>query len=317
MKLFLFFILSLVLFYDANLQAQTNLYVAADGTAPFKSVQEAVRSAPPGTQANPVIIHIKAGIYHELIDVPKDKGFLKFIGEGASNTVLTYGWYAGMTNGEGKQIGTFNSRSTMIEADDFTAENLTFENSAGAVGQALAIRVDGDRAAFRHCRFLGWQDTILLNHGRQYFEDCYVAGAVDFIFGAGTAWFEKCEIHCLGKGYITAASTPQEQPYGFVFSNCKITGAKPDVRTFLGRPWRDYAGTIFLNTDMTDVVRPAGWDDWKKPQTHTTSRYAEYNSTGAGANPSARETWVKQLTKAEAEQITLSKVLGGWEPAGP
>src|SRR5260221_10894941 len=126
-----------------------------------------------------------------------------------------------MTGGDGKIISTFRTPSTFIDADDFTVENITFENSAGPVGQALAIRVDGDRAAFRNCRFLGWQDTILLNRGRQYFENCYVDGAVDFIFGAATAWFENCRIHCLGGGYITAASTPVDVPFGFVFSNCK------------------------------------------------------------------------------------------------
>ena len=170
---------------------------------------------------------------------------------------------------DGKPIGTFRTPSTTIDADDFTAENITFENSAGPVGQALAIRVDGDRAVFRNCRFLGWQDTILLNRGRQYFENCYIAGHVDFIFGAATAWFEKCHIHCLGDGYITAASTPVDQPFGFVFSNCKITGDKPETRTYLGRPWRIYASTIFLNTEMSDVVRPEGWNDWKKPETQT------------------------------------------------
>lgn len=178
--------------------------------------------------------------------------------------------------------------------------------------------MDGDRATFRHCRFLGWQDTILLNRGRQYFENCDIAGAVDFIFGAATAWFEKCRIECLGDGYITAASTPVDQPFGFVFSNCEITGANPGVKIFLGRPWRIYAGTIFLNTEMSGVIRPEGWNDWKKTAAHTTARYAEFNSTGAGASPTNRPDWIKQLTKSEAEKITVQKVLGdndGWNPA--
>ena len=165
--------------------------------------------------------------------------------------------YANLTNFDGKLLGTFHTPTATIDADDFRAENITFENSAGAVGQALAIRVDGDRAVFRHCRFLGWQDTILLNRGRQYFENCYIAGHVDFIFGAATAWFEQCHIQCLGDGYITAASTPVDQPFGFVFSNCKITSDPPEARTYLGRPWRIYASTIFLNTEMSEVD-PAG-----------------------------------------------------------
>ncbi len=305
------------IFSSLHLTAQTNLFVAADGSAPFKSVQEAVMSVPSGSNTNPVIIHLKPGIYKELIYLQREKRFFKLVGENATNTVLTFGLYASLTNLDGRPIGTFHTPSTTIDADDFTAENLTFENSAGAVGQALAIRVDGDRASFRNCRFLGWQDTILLNRGRQYFENCYIAGAVDFIFGAATAWFEKCHINCLGRGYITAASTPVDAPFGFVFAHCKITGTKPDVKTFLGRPWRIYASTIFLNTEMSGVVRPEGWNDWKKPEAHTTARYAEFHNTGPGASPTTRPDWTKQLTGAEAEKITVAKVLGGadgWNP---
>ena len=188
-------------------------------------------SVPSGSRENPVIIHIAPGTYKELIYIQREKSFFRLVGEDPTNTILSFNLYAGITNAEGKPIGTFKTPSTTIDADDFTAENLTFENSAGPIGQALAIRVDGDRAAFRNCRFLGWQDTILLNRGRQYFENCYICGHVDFIFGAATAWFEKCHIHCLRDGYITAASTPVDQPFGFVFSNCKITG-EPGVKTF-------------------------------------------------------------------------------------
>jgi pectinesterase len=317
MKRLFFLAMAAGIFPSLALKAQTNLFVAADGSAPFKSVQEAVMSVPSGSSTNPVIIHIKPGVYKELVSIQREKRFFHLVGENATNTVLTFGLYAGLTNFDGKPIGTFRTPSAMIDADDFTAENLTFENSAGAVGQALAIRVDGDRATFRHCRFLGWQDTILLNRGRQYFENCEIAGAVDFIFGAATAWFEKCHVNCLGNGYITAASTPVDQPLGFVFSNCKITGAKPDVRTFLGRPWRIYASTIFLSTEMSEVVRPEGWNDWKKPETHTTARYAEFNSSGAGACQTNRPGWIKQLTRIEAEKIPVEKVLGGtdgWNP---
>ncbi len=306
-----------LVFCAASAVAQINLFVAADGSAQFKSVQAAIMSVPSGSRENPVVIHIAQGTYQELIYVQREKRFFRLVGENPTNTVLTFNLYAGITNAEGKPIGTFKTPSTTIDADDFTAENLTFENSAGPVGQALAIRVDGDRASFRHCRFLGWQDTILLNRGRQYFEDCYICGHVDFIFGAATAWFEKCDIHCLGKGYITAASTPVDSPFGFVFSHCKITG-EPDARTFLGRPWRIYASTIYLNCEMSDVVAPVGWNDWKKPEAHTTARYAEFHSTGAGACPTNRPDWTKQLSADEAKKIMAEKVLGGadgWNPA--
>jgi pectinesterase len=320
MKRFFPVALSALIFLSLNLRAQTNLFVAADGSAQFKTVQEAIMSVPSGSNVNPVVIHIAPGIYKELIYVQREKRFFKLVGENATNTVLTFNLNANMKGADDKPIGTFKTPSTTIDADDFTAENLTFENNAGNVGQALAIRVDGDRANFRNCRFLGWQDTILLNRGRQYFENCYIDGAVDFIFGAATAWFEKCEINCLGGGYITAASTPVDQPFGFVFSNCKITGENPSVKTYLGRPWRIYASTIFLNTEMSEVIRPEGWNDWKKPEAHATMRYAEFNSTGAGASPTNRPDWIKQFTKYEAVKITPQVVLGGtdnWNPGSP
>jgi len=305
--------------FIASSRAQTSLTVAADGSGEFKSVQAAIMSVPSGSRTNPVVIHVRPGTYKELVYVQREKSFFKLAGENPATTLITYDLYANLTNFDGKPIGTFRTPSATIDANDFTAENLTFENSAGPKGQALAIRVDGDRAVFRNCRFLGWQDTILLNRGRQYFESCYIAGHVDFIFGAATAWFERCHIQCLGDGYITAASTPVDQPFGFVFSSCTITGDKPAARTYLGRPWRIYASTIFLNTEMSDVIRPEGWNDWKKPETHTTARYAEFNSTGSGANPSARVPWSRQLTKTEGDAITLPKVLGGvdgWNPKG-
>jgi pectinesterase len=311
-----FIAVAALFFSAASLRAQTNLFVAADGRAPFSSVQSAIMAVPAGSRKNPVIIHIAPGIYKELIYVQREKRFFKLVGDNPTNTVLIFNLYAGITNAEGKPIGTFKTPSTTIDADDFTAENVTFANDAGPVGQALAIRVDGDRASFRNCRFLGWQDTILLNRGRQYFENCYVCGHVDFIFGAATAWFENCEIHARRDGYLTAASTPVDVPFGFAFSNCKITG-EPGVKTALGRPWRIYASTIYLNCEMSDVVRPEGWNDWKKPEAHTTTRYAEFNSTGDGASPTNRPDWIKQLKKSEAQKITVDTVLGGadnWNP---
>jgi pectinesterase len=295
--------------------AQTNLYVAGDGSAKFTSVQQAIMAVPAGTRENPVIIHIAPGTYRELLYIQREKRFFRLAGQNPTNTILTFDLNAGITNAEGKPIGTFKTPSTTIDADDFTAENITFENSAGPVGQALAIRVDGDRASFRHCRFLGWQDTMLLNRGRQYFDDCYICGHVDFIFGAATAWFENCEIHALRDGYLTAASTPSDVPFGYVFSRCKVT-AEPGVKIFLGRPWRQFASTIFLNCEMSDAVRPEGWNDWKKP--HETIRYAEFHSSGAGASPTNRADWSKPLSSDDAKKITIEKVLGGtdsWNPA--
>ena len=290
--------------------------VAQDGSGQFRSVQEAIMSVPAGTASNPVVIHIKPGTYKELIYIQHEKRFFHLVGEDAVKTILTFDLNANMIGPNGKPITTFRTPSTVIDADDFTAENLTFENSASPVGQALAIRVDSDRAVFRNCRFLGWQDTVFLNRGRQYFENCYIVGHVDFLFGAATAFFERCHIHCLRSGYITAASTYDSQPYGFVFSNCSITG-EPGVKTYLGRPWRDYSNVIYLNTEMSDVVRPEGWQNWNLPAREKTARYAEFDSTGSGANAKARVSWSRQLKKSEAKAITVKRVLGGmdgWNP---
>jgi pectinesterase len=292
--------------------------VAPNGDGQFKSIQDAINAAPQRTsRVRPWVIHIKPGVYKELIYVQREKRFITLVGDDAARTILTYNLNANMLGPDGKPIGTFRTASTMIDADDFSAENLTFENSAGPVGQALAIRIEGDRVAFRNCRFLGWQDTILANRGRHYFENCYIAGHVDFIFGGATAVFERCHIHCLRNGYITAASTPSEQPFGFVFSHCKITGESPEVKTYLGRPWRDFAAVTFLNTEMSDVVRPVGWHNWDKPAREKTSRYAEFKSSGPGAQKDARARWSKQLSAAEAGKITTAKVLSGidgWNP---
>ena len=303
---------------NSGVAAQTKLVVAADGSEQFKSVQEAINAVPQTTSAAmPTIIQIRPGIYKELIYAQHEKRFVHLVGEDAEKTVLTYDLHANIIGRDGKPIGTFRTPSTVIDADDFTSENITFENSAGPVGQALALRVDGDRVVFRNCRFLGWQDTVLLNRGRQYFEGCYIAGHVDFIFGAATAFFESCHIHCLQDGYITAASTPDNEQFGFVFSHCKITGASAAVKTYLGRPWRPFASSTFLNTEMSEVVRPAGWHNWNQPDREKTARYAEFNSSGPGANPRARVSWSRQLTKATAAAITLKRVLGGadgWNP---
>jgi pectinesterase len=308
----------LLIFTHAARAAPIDIIVAQDGSGRFKTVQEAIMAVPSGSPADPVIIRIKPGTYRELIYVQHEKRFFHLVGEDAAKTVLTFDLYAGMQGPDGKPIGTFRTASTVIDADDFTAENITFENAAGPRGQALAIRIEGDRVVFRKCRFIGWQDTILANRGRQYFEGCYICGHVDFIFGGATSFFENCHIHCRANGYITAASTPDNQPFGFVFSHCKITGESPEVKTYLGRPWRAFSNVVFLNTEMSEVVRPVGWHNWDFPDREKTSRYSEFNSNGPGARPNARASWSHQLTKAQAEAITVTKVLGGsdsWSPS--
>jgi pectinesterase len=292
--------------------------VGANGAGSYPSVQAAIDACPQTTAAaRPWTILVRRGTYRELVYVQREKRHLRLVGEGAQATVLTYDLYAGLAGRDGRPIGTFRTPSVQIDADDFTAEDMTFANAAGPKGQALAIRVDGDRAVFRRCRFLGWQDTILENRGRHYYEACDIEGAVDFIFGGATAYFERCRIVCLGNGYITAASTPESETFGFVFRDCEISGANPGVRTFLGRPWRPYAAVAFLNCRMGPVVRPAGWNNWSRPEREQTARFAEAGSTGPGAEPAARAGWARRLSEAASAAITPDSVLAGpdaWRP---
>ncbi len=318
------FLLSFLL---ANvLKAQTApknmLTVAQDGSGDFKSVQAAF-DAIPLNNTQSVLIRIKKGIYKEKLTLDSTKNRVTIMGEGPLHTILTYDDFSGKVNANGVKLGTTTSTSTRIVAHDFTAINITFANSSGPVGQAVALLVDGDRARFINCRFVGFQDTLYPKREstRQYYKDCYIEGTVDFIFGWATAYFQNCTIHSkLNGGYFTAASTPQAQSYGFVFNECTIQGDSPESSMYLGRPWRDYAQTVFLNCNLSKVVKPEGWHNWDKPQTERTSFYAEYNSKGEGANPLRRVSWSKQLSDAEAKNYTLSRVLGGtdqWNPEGP
>lgn len=293
--------------------------VAASGTGDYTTVQAAIDAVPQSTSADRRwTIFVQAGTYRERVYVQREKRFVALTAADSAQVTLTFDLHASMTGPDGLPMGTFRTPTLQIDADDFTAENLTIENGAGPVGQALALRVDGDRAVFRRCRFVGWQDTVLLNRGRQYFEDSYISGHVDFIFGGATAWFERCTIHCRRDGYITAASTPKEAPFGFVFANGTIEG-EPDVRTYLGRPWRDFAQVTFLNMEMSSVVRSAGWHNWDRPEREQTSRYREYGSHGAGGDQLQRVAWSHALTRDEARALTPALVLrgaDGWEPTG-
>ncbi len=302
--------------------AKPDAIVAADGTGRYKTIREAIDASPQITSdtGRRWTILVKPGIYRELVHVQREKRFTALVGEDAAKTVLTYDLYASLPGPDDKPIGMFRTPTLVVDADDFTIENMTIENSAGPRGQAVAMRVDGDRVAVRGCRLIGWQNTILANRGRHYFEDCLIEGAVDFIFGGATAYFERCHIRAVGAGFITAASTPNHQTHGFVFSECRITGLNNEPTTYLGRPWRDFAKTVFLQCEMTAVVHAAGWDNWKKPAAEKTSFYAEYKSTGPGAQPLQRAPWTKQLTEEEAAALTREKVLGGtdgWNPVRP
>jgi pectinesterase len=302
--------------------------VSFDGAGNFTTVQEAIAAAPENP-AKPFTILIKPAKYEGQIIVPKGKR-IHLIGEETENTVLTYGLNVNETNA--KTDLRFKGTGVIVLGDDFSAKNITFENTSGDHGQALALRVDGDRAAFEHCRLLGWQDTLMINNGRDYFTNCYVAGRVDFIYGSAAAVFDRCEIHSKNGGHVTAANTPADKPFGFVFLDCKLTGdtnpwvapdgvpanTKSKPLADLGRPWRPYASVAYVRCEMGAHILPAGWNNWRNPTNELTARFAEYQSTGPGANPDQRVKWAKQLTGDEAKNLTVEKILGGadgWHPA--
>ncbi|MCG9972886.1 pectinesterase family protein [Christiangramia crocea] len=304
---------------NENTQQEYHFVVSKDGSGDFQHVQEAINATSDFRREETRIL-IKAGVYKEKIILPTSKTNVTFIGESRDETVLTYDDYAQKLNKYGEEIGTTGSTSFFIFGDGFKAYNLTFENSSGPVGQAVAVRLDGDKVIFVNCRFLGNQDTLYLHgrNSRQYYKDCYIEGTTDFIFGWSTAVFEDCEIYCKEGGhYITAASTEESSDYGFVFINCSITGDAPEESFYLGRPWRNHAQTVFINTEMTSLIKPEGWHNWNKPNAEETVFYAEYNSKGEGASKERIE-WAKLLTAEEAKNFTVRKVLGGtdnWNPA--
>lgn len=299
-----------------TLAQRQQLTVAADGSGDFKTVQAAFDAVPEGNTM-PITITIKKGIYKEKLTLAAGKNEVHLVGTDAAQTVLTFDDYNQRIDpSTGKNIGTSGSGSIHIYGNGFSARNITFENSAGPVGQAVAAWVSGDRASFVDCRFLGFQDTLYTyGYGsRQYYKNCYIEGTVDFIFGSSTAWFEDCTIFGKRGGFFTAASTPDTTRYGYVFKNCKLTGDAPAGSFFLGRPWRPYAKTVFLGCSLGVLVKPEGWDEWGKESNKQTSYYAEYQSTGPGAAPKSRVAWAHQLTAQEAQQYTREKVLRGWQP---
>jgi pectinesterase len=314
MKKLILAILSIICSLPA-LSQQHDFVVAKDGSGNFKTVQEAI-NAVPDFRKKTTVIFIKNGIYKEKLILPGSKKLVKFIGESRDRTILTYDDFAQKKNSFGEEKGTSGSSSFYIYGDDFTAENITFENSAGPVGQAVAAWVAGDKARFINCRFLGFQDTLYTYgyNSRQYYYKCYIEGTVDFIFGSSTAVFEDCDIFCKKKGFVTAASTPDSTKYGYVFFNCRIKGDAPDNSFYLGRPWKPFAKTVFIKCDLGAIIKPEGWDHWGKESNKQTAYYAEYKNKGKGFKPEERVAWSHQLSDEEAKAYTLENIFEGWNP---
>jgi pectinesterase len=303
-----------------QMQAQTaidsfDFVVAIDGSGDFRSVQEAIDAVPP-LRKKRTTIFIKKGIYKEKLLLPPTASDVTFVGESVLETILTFDDFASRKNRFGEEMGTSSSSSFFIFGDGFEARNITFENSAGPIGQAVAVRVDGDRVRFENCRFLGHQDT-LYPHGknsRQYYKNCYIEGTVDFIFGWSTAVFDSCQIFCKSPGYVTAASTEEQTKVGFVFRHCRISGNAPGQSVYLGRPWRPFAKVVFIACDLGAVIKPEGWHNWDKVENEQTAYFAEYNNYGVQGSSENRVKWSHSLTEAEAAGYTLEHLLGDWVP---
>lgn len=314
----------------------------------FSTVNEAISALPSDTDT-PVTILIKPGTYHEKIELSRPNTIL--LGEDAETTVITYDDYANQIMPDGSKRGTFRSYTLFLNADDITLENLTVRNAAfprSKAGQALALYADGDRILVKNCRLKSYQDTLFTGPlppaplspggftgpkefderivGRQLYQNCYICGDIDFIFGSAIAYFENCEIASVYSeelpldkdgntpvyGYGTAASTPEGYPYGYVFKHCDFTSTCPDRSVYLGRPWRNFAKTVLLNCNLGPHIRPEGFHDWNKKEAHDTILYAEYQSTGEGAASDQRAPFVKQLSEVEALFYSKEKVLSDW-----
>ena len=326
-------LLILNLFASVLLLAQpvkfpTHLTVAQDGSGDYKTIQEAVNAVRDLSQVQ-VIIDIKPGIYHEKLVIPSWKTKISLIGADQEHTIITNDDYSGKANQEGKdafgkdKFTTYTSYTVLVQGNDFVAENLTIENTAGRVGQAVALHTEGDRCIIKNCRLLGNQDTLYVatENSRQYFINCYIEGTTDFIFGEAAVVFKDCTIKSLADSYITAAATTSRQQFGFVFFDCRLIAGKGVTKVYLGRPWRPYAKTVYIHTEMGDHILPEGWNPWKGdamfPDKEKTAFYAEYKSTGAGANTEGRISWSHQLNDDEIKQYTIKNILGdrdNWNP---
>jgi len=308
----IFFILSVCIAASFQTVAQTAnpqqykyvFTVAKDGTGDYYNIQDAIDAMRVYPLA-PIILYIKNGIYNEKIELPANNTDVTFIGENVDSTIISFNDYSG----KGKHT-TFTSYTAKISGNRFRAENITFANSAGPVGQALALYVDADNAVFKNCKFLGNQDTIFTSgeQSRQLFTDCYIEGTTDFIFGPATAVFQNCIIRAKANSFITAASTTPGKTFGYVFRDCKIIADSSVDKLYLGRPWRANAKTVFIHCSLPKAIVHEGWNNWGNPENEKTVYYAEYRSTGEGAAPDKRVKWSKQLNDKQAQSYSTGTI---------
>ena len=287
---------------------ENRITVAIDGSGDYRTLQEAINSVRAFDPDGYTTIHISNGTYHEKVVIPEYVYNLRLIGESKDKTIISYDDHAKIND-----MGTFKTYTMQIRGNNILLENLTIKNNAEPLAQAVALHTEGDRIVIKNCRLLGNQDTVYTggDGNRLLFANSYIEGTTDFIFGSATAWFENCAIHCKKNSYITAASTPQEIPYGYVFNHCTITLSENVTSVYLGRPWRPFAATIFMNCNLPKGINPKGWDNWRNPDNEKTARYAEYNNNGEGSDTTERSSWTSVLSEEEARAITLSNVMKG------
>ncbi|GAB3689062.1 pectinesterase family protein [Spirosoma flavus] len=298
--------------------------VAQDGSGNYKTIQEAVNNFRDHMQVR-VTLFVKNGTYAEKLVIPSQKPNIHIIGESKEGVIITGDDYSGKAYPGGKDLtgsskfSTYTSYVVLVDAPDIILENLTIRNTAGRVGQAVALHVEGDRFVCRNCVLLGNQDTLYAaaEGSRQYYENCYVEGTTDFIFGKSIAVFQSCTIKNLSDSFITAAATPNYQKYGFVFLDCKLIADPSVKKAYLGRPWRPQSKTVFIRTAIGRHILPVGWDNWGNADNEKTVLYAEYGSTGAGGDTSKRAGWSKQLSAKDAKEYTLTNIFSAqsaWNP---
>jgi pectinesterase len=323
----------ILILFSCRAYAQSPAYlpvltVAKDGSGNYKTIQEAVNAVRDLSDKR-VTIKIKNGTYREKLVVPSWKTNISLVGENRDSTIITYNDYSGKNNPGGTdpygkdKFSTYTSYTVLIQGNDFSAENLTIQNDAGRVGQAVALHVEADRVVIANCKITGNQDTLYAakENSRQYYKDCYIEGTTDFIFGEATAVFQNCTIKSLVNSYVTAAATRGGQAFGYVFVGCKLIADTAAKKVYLGRPWRPYAKTVFIRCELGSHILPEGWNPWKGdamfPEKEKTAFYAEYANTGPGALVKERINWSKQLTDGEAKRYTIQNILGGddhWDP---
>ncbi len=298
-----------------------DLIVAQDGSGDFTTIQEAIFSLR-AMMAERKTIFIKEGIYKEKIVVPTWTINISLIGEDKESTIITWDDHANLPMpiaSTEKKMGTFRTYTLWVQGHGFIAKNLTIENNAPQLGQAVSIHVDGDKAIFINCNILGNQDTIFAGSetSRQLYKDCYIEGTTDFIFGPSTAYFQSCTIHCKKNSYITAPSTPKYKEFGFIFNQCKITADSTVTKMYLGRPWRPYGNSVFVDCELGKFIAKEGWDNWRNPKNEKTARFVELGSTGPGANKGDRVSWSQNICDCKAKLFSIKKVLSGndkWKP---